>query len=171
MGIDRVWAGDARSPGSWRDTAQVVTSRSGPGLTRVALAVVGLLRTARRRVRITTPYVRLPPRLHDLLAATVARGVQVQIVLNGPHHDRAFVQRQPRHPRLHPHSQIAVVVDDPATAAVIDAHLDLADSHRLDDREWRRRGLGRPLLEVGADLVATTLRGGFGAAGLTARRR
>lgn len=74
--------------------AQVIASRSGAELNGSALVMAVLLHLAVHRVRISTPYVRLPGRLHDLLAATAARGVQVQILTSGPHTDRPSVQLQ-----------------------------------------------------------------------------
>jgi cardiolipin synthase len=163
------------------------------------------------RIRITTPYVRLPRRFHDLLAATVERGVQVQIVLTGPHPDRRFVQLQSQrqwqrlldsgaelwlyqptlmHAKVITvdgrlamvgtanldirsftlNEQVGLVVDDPAVTALLDAHFDddLARSERLCARDWRGRGVLRRALELGADLVATPLRG-IGSPGLAAR--
>jgi cardiolipin synthase len=73
---------------------QVLRAPSQHGWNNAAVAVLGLLRLARRRVRIATPYVRLSARFHDLLAATVAGGVQVQLLVTGPHPDRPFVELQ-----------------------------------------------------------------------------
>lgn len=80
---------------------QVVCAQSGPGWNDAALTVDGLLRLARHRVRITSPYVRLTARWYDLLAATVARGVQVQLIVTGPHADRPVIQRQSERHRQH----------------------------------------------------------------------
>jgi cardiolipin synthase A/B len=75
---------------------QVLRSSSGPGWNEAALAVLGLVSLARRRIRITTPYVRLTARFHELLAAAVARDVQVQLLTVGPVPDRPTIQLQSR---------------------------------------------------------------------------
>lgn len=73
---------------------QVVRAGSRPGYNEAALALHTLLALARRRVRLVTPYVRVPKSWHRLLGAAVRRGVQVQVVLSGPHVERRWVQLQ-----------------------------------------------------------------------------
>ncbi|MGY1634640.1 phospholipase D-like domain-containing protein [Geodermatophilus sp. SYSU D01186] len=73
---------------------QVLRPSSGPGWNDAALAVVALLETACRRVRITTPYVRLPGWLSALVCATASRGVAVQLLVSGPHVERPAVHLQ-----------------------------------------------------------------------------
>lgn len=89
-GADTFPAADA--PGG--SALQVVRAGSQPGYNEAALALHTLLALARRRVRLVTPYVRVPKSWHRLLGAAVRRGVQVQIVLSGPHVDRRWVQLQ-----------------------------------------------------------------------------
>ena len=74
--------------------AQVLRPSSAPGWNDAALAVAALLRLARRRVRVATPYARLPPWLRHLVIATARRGVHVQLLVSGPHVDRPAVHRQ-----------------------------------------------------------------------------
>jgi cardiolipin synthase len=76
------------------------STRHGWGETTVAL--IALLHAARHRVRIATPYARLPARLLELVEATSQRGVQVQLMLPGPHVDHPFGGRQgdDQHERL-----------------------------------------------------------------------
>jgi cardiolipin synthase len=75
----------------------VLTATSRSGWNASALALLTLLDLARDRVRIVTPYVRLPERFSAALATTVARGVQVQLLVGGPHADRRMVAAQSRH--------------------------------------------------------------------------
>ncbi|WP_219414526.1 phospholipase D-like domain-containing protein [Pseudonocardia nigra] len=195
-----------------RSAVQVLRASSAPGWNESAVAVLALLQMAQQRVRITTPYVRLPARLHDLLAATVRRGVQVQLLVCGPHVDRPLVHLQGEHGyqrlldsgveiwRYQPtllhaktmtvdgrigvvgtvnldmrsltlNEQTALIVDDPAVAAVLDRQIDedLDRCVRVLDRDWRARGLRRRVLEAAANAVAAPVRG-IGGAGLTGRR-
>ena len=76
---------------------QVVSATSQPGWNASGLAVLTALDLAQHRLRIATPYARLPERLHAALAAAVDRGVQVQLLVSGPHVDRKFVAAQSRH--------------------------------------------------------------------------
>ena len=73
---------------------QCLRPASQPGWNDAMVAVVALLHLARRRVRIATPYARLPPRLLEALAAATGRGVQVQLLLPGPHVDHPLVRLQ-----------------------------------------------------------------------------
>ncbi|WP_300011636.1 phospholipase D-like domain-containing protein [Pseudonocardia sp.] len=81
-----------RRPGD--TAAAVLRASSQAGWNEAALAVRALLLVARHRVRVTSPYVRLAGRLHRLLAETVARGVQVQVLVTGDHSDRPVIQWQ-----------------------------------------------------------------------------
>ena len=78
---------------------QVLRSASQPGWNESMVAIVGLLHTARDSVDITTPYARLPVRLLDALTATARRGVQVRMLLPGPHVDHPLVALQGDHDR------------------------------------------------------------------------
>ena len=72
-------------------TVQVVRAASQPGWNDMAVAVSGLLALARERVRVTSAYFRPPRPFVDLLCAAVERGVDVQVLVPGPH----------THPALH----------------------------------------------------------------------
>ena len=73
---------------------QVLRATSQPGWNESAVAVAALLRGARTRVRVATPYVRLPGWLRELFCATAGRGVQVQLLVAGPHVQRPSIHRQ-----------------------------------------------------------------------------
>ncbi len=77
-----------------RSAVQVLRAASQPGWNEAAVAVAALLRAARVRVRVTTPYVRLPGWLRELFCATAGRGVQVQLLVAGPHVQRPSIHRQ-----------------------------------------------------------------------------
>ncbi|MGY1721382.1 phosphatidylserine/phosphatidylglycerophosphate/cardiolipin synthase family protein [Blastococcus sp. SYSU DS0552] len=73
---------------------QVIRPPSQPGWSEAAVAVAALLRSARRRVRVTTPYIRLPRWLRGLVVATAERGVHVQVLVAGPRVERPSVHLQ-----------------------------------------------------------------------------
>ena len=76
------------------DTAvQVVRAASQFGWNDMALAVKALLEVARDHVRITTAYFRPPAAFREALIATAERGVQIEVLVPGPH-------AQPAHYRL-----------------------------------------------------------------------
>jgi cardiolipin synthase len=81
-------------PADGDSAVQVLRSTSTPGWNDAALAIGVLLHTARSRVRVTTPYARLPRWLLDLVCDTARRGVAVQLLVSGPHVERAAVHRQ-----------------------------------------------------------------------------
>lgn len=76
---------------------QVLRPASQPGWNDAVVALVALLHLARERVRIATPYARLPVRLLEAVTAAARRGVRVQILVPGPHVDHAFAQLQGQH--------------------------------------------------------------------------
>lgn len=80
-------------------TAAVQSLRpaSQPGWNDAVVAYLALLYTARDRVRIATPYLRLPSRLLAAVTATARRGVQVQLLVPGPHVDHPLVRLQGQH--------------------------------------------------------------------------
>lgn len=84
-------------PSSGATAAQVLRPSSEPGWNDAALTIAALLRIARHRVRVASPYVRPPPWLRDLVIATARRGVQVQLLVSGPHVDRPTVHHQGEH--------------------------------------------------------------------------
>ncbi|WP_100497920.1 phospholipase D-like domain-containing protein [Geodermatophilus chilensis] len=73
---------------------QVLRPSSGPGWNDAAVAVATLLPTACTRVRITTPYLRLPGWLSSLVCDTARRGVAVQLLVSGLHVERPAVHLQ-----------------------------------------------------------------------------
>jgi cardiolipin synthase A/B len=77
-----------------RSAVQVLRPSSGPGWNDAAVAVAALLQTATSRVRVTTPYVRLPGWLRSLVCDTARRGVSVQLLVSGPHVDRPTIHLQ-----------------------------------------------------------------------------
>jgi len=78
---------------------QVLRPASQPGWNDAVLALTVLLDTARRRVRISTPYARLPVRLLHAVTSTARRGVQVQLLVPGQHVDHPLVALQGQHDR------------------------------------------------------------------------
>jgi len=71
---------------------QCVRSAAGPGQSDVALLFRTLLQLASERLRITTAYFVPDEDLIQRLCAAADRGVDVQILLPGPHADKRFVQ-------------------------------------------------------------------------------
>jgi cardiolipin synthase len=69
-----------------------VRGASETGFSDMATLFRTLLQVAERRVRITTPYFVPDVDLGDRLCAAADRGVDVQILLPGPHIDKRFVQ-------------------------------------------------------------------------------
>ena len=78
---------------------QTLRPASQPGWNDAVVALIALLHGARERVRISTPYARLPSRLLDVVTATARRGVQVELLLPGPHVDHPLVTLQGQHVR------------------------------------------------------------------------
>ena len=79
-------------PAAGRSTVQVVRGAAQTGWSDVATLVRSLLSLARERVRITTAYFVPDEATCHLLAETARRGVQVDVLLPGPHVDKRFVQ-------------------------------------------------------------------------------
>ncbi|MCZ2857300.1 phospholipase D-like domain-containing protein [Blastococcus sp. VKM Ac-2987] len=77
-----------------KTAVQVLRPPSQPGWSEAAIAVSALLHSARDHVRITTPYVRLPRWLRELVQGTAERGVRVQLLVGGPHVERPSVHLQ-----------------------------------------------------------------------------
>ena len=77
-------------PGS--STVQVVQGSAEVGWSELATVVRALLMLARRRVWITTAYFVPDDETCELLCQTARRGVDVQLLLPGPHADKRFVQ-------------------------------------------------------------------------------
>lgn len=89
------------TPSTAGDAAvHVLRVSSQHGWNDVMLALIGLLHSAQHRVRICTPYARLPRQLLDLVRATAGRGVQVQLLLPAESvvdHPLARVQEDHQH--------------------------------------------------------------------------
>lgn len=73
---------------------QVLRPSSGPGWNDAAVALGTLFQTARTRIRVASPYVRLPRWLRSLACDTARRGVSVQLLVSGPHVERPTVHLQ-----------------------------------------------------------------------------
>jgi cardiolipin synthase len=71
---------------------QCVRSAAGPGQSDVALLFRSLIQLATKRLRITTAYFVPDNDLTDRLCDAADRGVDVQVLLPGPHADKRFVQ-------------------------------------------------------------------------------
>lgn len=69
---------------------QVVRAASQPGWNDAALAVAALLALARQRIRVTSAYLRPPSHFIDLLGDAVERGVDVEVLVPGPHTEPVF---------------------------------------------------------------------------------
>jgi len=80
------------APGSGPSVVQVVRGAAQTGWSDVATLVRSLLALARRRVRITTAYFVPDDATCRILAETARRGVEVDVLLPGPHVDKRFVQ-------------------------------------------------------------------------------
>jgi cardiolipin synthase len=87
-GVDRF--PDQPKPG--QAVVQCVRGASETGFSDMATLFRTLLQLAERKVRITTPYFVPDVDLGDRLCAAADRGVDVQILLPGPHIDKRFVQ-------------------------------------------------------------------------------
>jgi cardiolipin synthase len=77
-----------------KTAVQVLRTPSQPGWSEAAIAVAALLQSARERVRVTSPYIRLPRWLRQLVVETAGRGVRVQVLVGGPHIQRPSVHLQ-----------------------------------------------------------------------------
>ncbi|MDQ4134454.1 MAG: phospholipase D-like domain-containing protein [Actinomycetota bacterium] len=71
---------------------QVVRGQAQAGWTDVTTLFRALLLLARRRVRITTAYFVPDDETSQLLCQTARRGVEVEVLVPGPHIDKRFVQ-------------------------------------------------------------------------------
>lgn len=73
-------------------TLQVVSGAAETGWSDIATLFRVLVTLAERRLRITTAYFNPDELLIDLLAGAARRGVDVEILLPGPHADKRFAQ-------------------------------------------------------------------------------
>ena len=81
---------DQPQPGS--TVIQTVRGASESGWSDISTLFLALLQLAQERVRITTAYFVPDSMLNDRLSSAAERGVQVEILLPGPHADKRFVQ-------------------------------------------------------------------------------
>jgi cardiolipin synthase len=87
-GIDRF----PQQPKPGRSVVQCVRGASEAGWTDLSTLFLTLMQLAEHRLRITTAYFVPDDDMCERLCAAAARGVQVQILLPGPHADKRFVQ-------------------------------------------------------------------------------
>ena len=87
-GVDRF----PEQPAAGSSVAQVVRGAAQTGWSDVATLVRSLLALATERVRITTAYFVPDDATCRVLAQTARRGVEVDVMLPGPHVDKRFVQ-------------------------------------------------------------------------------
>lgn len=71
---------------------QVVRGSAGIGWTDIAALMRLTILQARRRLRITSAYFAPDAATHDLLCAAVRRGVEVEVLVPGPHADKRLAQ-------------------------------------------------------------------------------
>jgi cardiolipin synthase len=81
-------------PTAGTSAVQVVRAGSQPGWNECVITLLAVLHLAREQVRVATPYVRLLARFRAALTGAARRGVQVQLLVNGPHADRRAIQLQ-----------------------------------------------------------------------------
>ena len=155
-GIDRF----PEQPQEGDSVVQVVRGATETGWSYITTVVRTLLRMARRRVRITTAYFAPDDYTCKLLCETAQRGVDVEILLPGPHIDKRFVQ-------LASESDYEALLDaglhlaayQPtmlhAKVAVLDAHFDddVSRSEDIYPGQWKDRGLLQRAKEAATTLV------------------
>jgi cardiolipin synthase len=79
-------------PRAGSTTMQVIKGSAGSGWSDIGTLFDALIRSARERVRLTTAYFVPDDRYTEALCAAVARGVDVRVLVPGPHADKRFVQ-------------------------------------------------------------------------------
>lgn len=79
-------------PTEGRTRMQVIKGTSQPGWNDISMTVRGVLDLARHRVRITTAYFVPDDDLQGRLLRAAERGVDVAVLVPGPHADKRFVQ-------------------------------------------------------------------------------
>jgi cardiolipin synthase A/B len=87
-GIDRF----PEQPAPGTAVVQAVRGASEIGWSDISTLFLALLDLAQERIRITTAYFVPDSQLNERLCAAVRRGVEVEILLPGPHADKRFVQ-------------------------------------------------------------------------------
>lgn len=76
---------------------QVVRAASQPGWNDAALALRAMIALAQDRLRVTSPYFRPPDHFGTLLGVAVDRGVEVEVMVPGPHAEPTLFQRAAQH--------------------------------------------------------------------------
>jgi cardiolipin synthase len=71
---------------------QCVRGASEAGWSDISTLFLGLFQLARERIRIATAYFVPDTQLNERLTSAAERGVEVEILLPGPHADKRFVQ-------------------------------------------------------------------------------
>lgn len=79
-------------PRTGSTTMQTIKGSAGSGWSDIGTLFDALIRSARERVRLTTAYFVPDDRYTDALCEAVARGVDVRVLVPGPHTDKRFVQ-------------------------------------------------------------------------------
>jgi cardiolipin synthase len=87
-GVDRF----PQQPKPGSSVVQCVRGASEAGWTDLSTLFLTLMQLAERRLRVTTAYFVPDDTMCERLCAAAARGVEVQILLPGPHADKRFVQ-------------------------------------------------------------------------------
>ncbi len=87
-GVDRF----PEQPTDGSASVQVLRGTAGAGWSDMSSLFRALLKLARERVRITTAYFVPDEETSDLLCETARRGVDIQVLVPGPHIDKRFVQ-------------------------------------------------------------------------------
>jgi cardiolipin synthase len=82
----------AEQPQPGTSVVQVVRGSATPGWGDMSTVFRLALESAQERVRITTAYFNPDQTFRDLLRDTVSRGVSVDVLLPGPHHDKRVCQ-------------------------------------------------------------------------------
>ena len=75
-----------------QSVVQVVPGAAEVGWSNISTMFRTLVRLAERRIRVTTAYFNPDDTLLDLLCDAARRGVEVDVLLPGPHADKRFVQ-------------------------------------------------------------------------------
>jgi cardiolipin synthase len=87
-GVDRF----PEQPQPGNSVVQCVRGASEAGWSDITTLFLTLLQAAEQRIRITTAYFVPDQELIDRLCAASGRGVEVEVLLPGPHADKRFVQ-------------------------------------------------------------------------------
>ena len=89
VGIAEEWCGDARDSTEWRDTHLRV---EGPAVDGLQSAFHVMLDSVQQRLRLATAYFAPDEDFLDTVCAAPGRGVEVDLLLPGPHADKRVSQ-------------------------------------------------------------------------------